>query len=509
MTMDSIPQDIFQLIRTFLSNDDYHYFLNSSKILFEDLKRKTIFFKLNRERSYLYAMNKEFQDVLLSKVEDGWNQICIYCNDVSKDTVLSSKDIPIDLPIYKVYGENATLPFHLWNKFQSIDCKFSSEGASEIPPFPNVKDLHLRINPSERGYLGTVNVDTSIIDLRTFSHLSSLTISHLKVKDITPLKDIPVLSLSYCGEVTDFSALSNQRELTLSQCLRLTDVSSFRSVRKLSLNACPSVSDVSPLKGIYDLTLHSCSNIKDISCLGNHHRLSLAGVNNSSGFDVLLHIPHVILIWCDIEDVSVLRFAKSVTLLHCNLINSISPLKNVKTVSLMNSGKSGLTDLGEVPDLYKDEYKFNDDPSNSISSLHNKRLSLTERSLPLSITSLSVFSSSIQHLHIIGSKLFAKLINDGQGVLLQHLLSLTLVYLPVMRLEGLGHIPTVRIMRCSELQTTKGLGLNRCVELDNCSSLEDVSSLASVPIVTIKYCPRLAKMRYDDLKNVPRLKIIA
>ncbi len=46
----------------------------------------------------------------------------------------------------KVYAENATLPIHLWNNFQSIDYKFFSEEASEIPPFPNVKDLHLRIN---------------------------------------------------------------------------------------------------------------------------------------------------------------------------------------------------------------------------------------------------------------------------------------------------------------------------------------------------------------------------
>ncbi len=85
--MEILPQDIFHLIQTFLSNDDYHYFLNSSKRLFCDFKRKTIFFKLNQEGSYLYAMNKEFQRLLLSKVENGWNQIGIYCNDSSKEIV--------------------------------------------------------------------------------------------------------------------------------------------------------------------------------------------------------------------------------------------------------------------------------------------------------------------------------------------------------------------------------------------------------------------------------------
>ncbi len=498
--MDSIPQDIFQLIRTFLTNDDYHYFLNTSKRLFGDLKRKTIFFKLNREISFLYAMNKEFQDLLLSKVENGWNQIGIYCNDSSKSIVLSSKDIPIDLPICKVYGFAVKLPFHLWNNFKSIDCNFFSGGASEIPPFPNVKDLQLHIDPSKT----VSDVDPSIIDLRAFSHLLSLRINDLPVKDITPLKDIPYLDLFSCAQITDYSVLSNQKELRLSTCPGLTDVSSFRSIRKLELFSCPNISDISPLKGIYDLTIQACSNIKDISCLGNHHRLFLSVI--SSGFDSLLHIPHVSLMSCDIEDLSVLRFAKSVCLYFCQKIRSVSPLKAVKKVILVNSGKSGFSDLGEVSNLLltlQDDYEFNDE---IITSLNNRRLSFTGDFL--AITSLSVFSSSIQHLYIGKSEIFAKFINDGQGVLLQHLLSLTLAFSSVVSLEGVGHIPTVRLVECDRLQTMKGLGSNRCVELNNCSSVEDVSSLASVSIVTIKYCPRLTKASCECLKNVPRLKIV-
>ncbi len=232
-------------------------------------------------------MNKEFQHLLLSKVENGWNQIGIYCNDVSKDLVLSSKDIPIDLPICKVYGFAVKLPFHLWNNFQSIDCNFFSGGASEIPPFPNVTYLQLHIDP----YKTVSEVDPSIIDLPAFSHLLSLRINDLPVKDITPLKDIPILELFSCNEVADYSVLSNQKELSLSTCPGLTDVSSFRSIRKLELSSCPNICDISPLKGIYDLSIQGCSNIKNVSCLGNHHRLFLSGI--SSGFDSLLHIPHV------------------------------------------------------------------------------------------------------------------------------------------------------------------------------------------------------------------------
>ncbi len=112
------------------------------------------------------------------------------------------------------------------------------------------------------------------------------------------------------------------------------------------------------------------------------------------------------------------------------------------------------------------------------------------------------------NIYIANHEIFTTFINDGQGVLLQHLLSLTLDSLKVVKLEGLGHIPTVRIVRCSYLQTMQGLGSNRCVELNNCWSLENVSSLASVPIVTIENCRSVTKTSYECLKNVPRLKII-
>eukprot|EP01033_Poteriospumella_lacustris_P025096 gene25096-gene22385 len=72
-----LPEIIFTLIQTFLSYDDYHYFLNTSKLHFSHLKRRTIVFRLTERRSLQYMEDKEFQGLLLSKVEDGWKQIRI------------------------------------------------------------------------------------------------------------------------------------------------------------------------------------------------------------------------------------------------------------------------------------------------------------------------------------------------------------------------------------------------------------------------------------------------
>lgn len=85
------------------------------------------------------------------------------------------------------------------------------------------------------------------------------------------------------------SELSNQRDLPLLRCPVLTDVNSSHNVIITELLSKYLRYYFSA--GIYDLLLHGCANIKDISCFGNHHRLSLSAI--SSGFEVLLHIPHV------------------------------------------------------------------------------------------------------------------------------------------------------------------------------------------------------------------------
>ncbi len=492
--VDYLPEEIFRIIQTFLSLDDYHYFLNCAKVL-GDLKRKTIYFPLNQKSTKLYCQDTSFQKLLLSKVENGWNQIGI------TPRVLKPK-IPLDLPLHKIYFSFDEFPFECWNNYKSIKCNSSRSPMKGLPLLRNVEELEL------------LNDSRASIDLTPLSHLSLLSLSNVTGSDLTPLKDIPDLTLDSFPDVTNFSMFSNQKNLVIRQCLGLTDVTSFRTIRKVILSECLSVTDVCSLNGVYDLSLISCHGIKDISGLGNHHRLLLNRVSRFvNDYSCLLHIAHVSLISCNIKDLSVLQYAKSVYLSMCFYISDVSALRHVKRVEIYAvQVMSGLHELSEVPDLslyiLGQQQQLSSD---YISHFKNKRLTLSADRLE--ITSLSLFSHSIEQLILAGSNNIGRvnpigsLMDQGEGSLLRHLHALRLDSISLRSLKGLGDIPTVKLSHCRQLRDLRGLGRNRFVKVTHCSELEDVSTLATVPIVTIKHCRRLTKQSYEPLKNVPRLKV--
>lgn len=488
MLMELLPEVIFRLMKTFLSNDDYHCLLNTSQQLFGDLKRKTIYFHLNVQWSIEYIEYEVFQRLLLNKVENGWEQIGICLSH----SLVKGEEIPADLPIHTIIGVDY-LPLSQWNNYKSI--KFRSQ-QSEIPLIPNVRKLTLPFKAQQ-------------VDLTPLGSLSKLRFNanFCLITDITPLSKIPDLTISGCFRLTDFSVLSSQRYLRIYNCSGLSDASSFRSIHKLVLHECHNFSDVSALYGVYDLTLLNCKGVKDISKLGNHHCLDIGSLEVAD-FSCFLHVPHVRINNCPISDASVLRYAKSVALEYCLNISDVSVLKNAKKVEICSQERKpllGLEELGEVPNLYLNitQQETKDD---LLSCLKNPRLSL--RRPVLQITSLSMFSTMIEHLTIANSEEFAEFVNQGQGSLLRHLKSITLKFMSIETLEGLGDIPTVSLLSCNSLRSLDGLGRNRCVEVRSCKSLEDVSSVATVPIVTIFACPNLSETSSECLKNVPRLKFL-
>ncbi len=484
-----LPEAIFRLIQTFLSCDDYHFLLNTSKLIFAEIKKRTVYFHLISERSFQYLTDIDFQRLLLSKVENGWEQIGIRYD-------IDRVEIPLELPIHKIVSYSSVLPTQNWNYYQIIRCRYNGN-QSEIPQLLNVKEVHL-----------LCDVETTI-DLNCFSKVSVLHINNLNSPiDLTPLRSVPDLTIGSIHGTTDFSVLSSRRQLVIYNCGGLIDVTCFRCIHTLSLTNCPNISNVYPLNGVYCLKLHLCEGVRDISGLGNHHRLELSRLfNEVIGFDCLLHIPHVSLADFPIKDLSVLQYANSVNLYRCWNASDVSALKNVKKVFIRTKGLlTGLAELVEVPDLslYLDSKQILND--NLISCLKNRRLTLSTDLLQIS--SLDVFSGRIEHLRVQCSETFADFINEGQGSVFTHLTSLTLMGMSLKSLEGLWNIPTVRLLSCSGFRSLQGLGGNRCVEIQTCRDLEDISNLATVPIVTIRYCTQLKKESYDCLKNVPRLKVV-
>ncbi len=65
----NLPDEILQLIQTLSTNDDYHYFLNTSKQHLSRWKKQSIYFKLNSTRSLQYINDLIFRELIREGVE--------------------------------------------------------------------------------------------------------------------------------------------------------------------------------------------------------------------------------------------------------------------------------------------------------------------------------------------------------------------------------------------------------------------------------------------------------
>ncbi len=205
-----LPEIIFKLIEAYLSYDDYHYLLNTSKKEFGDLKRRTIVFRLTSKRSIQYMSEKEFQSLLLSKVEDGWKQIRITGNWGR---------------LVRVYNES--IP-HDGIEFDSTVYDFDElEEIEVLPSFSSqVREIDLDY------YVRLKDIST----LSKLPKLSAVKIYDAEIlKDISPLKDIPNLAFHNCLALSDVSAFRGKapEKFILSSSDLLTDVSGLRNVRTL------------------------------------------------------------------------------------------------------------------------------------------------------------------------------------------------------------------------------------------------------------------------------------
>ncbi len=483
-TLTDIPSDIIQFLQTYLSNDDYHYFMNTSKQHFQQIKKQTIIFMLTIQKSVDYIHNiHNFQNLLLEKVENGWKQISI---QLSNNTSSLFSEIPNNLPIKRIIKKdnNMRKPFKLstFSHIESIQGLNTTE--QSIPYLPKTKDL-------------SIIATEHLIDIRNLSHLTRCEIFYAtELWDVTSLQNIPHVSLIGCDNIEDYSIFNGykQESLQLVFCPNLMNVTSMKGIKKLVLKKCDNLVNISSLHGIDDLTISHCNNIRDISKLGNHQRFALHFPNPELiGYDdCLVNIPHVVLEKCNLTNATVLQYAKSVELIECNQITDTTPLKQVKCLIIQ---KTNLI-LGIEEKI----------TSKAVQQKLSERLTLNF----LPDKSYVRESGEIEEL-IISHTYINK--NNTLSDLKQHLLTFQSLYsltlrdsMTLVNVYGLGDIPILRLIQCYVLNDITGLGRNRSVEIDYCPELQDARSLITVPLVTIKRCAKLNDISY--LSVVHRLKVI-
>ncbi len=488
-----IAEVLIQFIESFLSKDDYHYLMNTSKHHFEDMKRKTIYFTLNEEKSLEYITNDKFQQLLLSKVINGWKQIGIIV-DVLQSPLHQIDFIPPiqSLRRYKKLMYFHQLSQHVMNQIERITVSEEIKTINKLkqfPYFPNLKELY-------------IDHFQELEDVSNLSHLKRLMISDAdNLTDITPLQNIPFLNFMGCSELEDFSVLNcNKVEQLFLSFSCITDFSAFRNIRSVHISFSHEIEDVSLLYGVYDLSLINNEGLGDISSLGGHHRLRIERCGyHLQGYECLLGIPHVTLDRCDIKDISVLRHAKTVHLTRCQM-EDVSPLINVKKVSLMNCYK--IQNIFILKDNY--ELSFNDCGPIDI-QWNNYRLKV-HRTLKYTFLEFS-FIMNLKHLILSQRNEFTRLFHEGETSFFQNLQSLEIHHdSDHCSVKGLGDIPSLTLSHCQNLRDISDLGRNRRVYLSDCPEIRDVQSLATVPVVKIEKCRHIQD--YQCLPKVQRIKII-
>jgi hypothetical protein len=164
-------------------------------------------------------------------------------------------------------------------------------------------------------------------------------------------EEYDIIELTY-SSVTDVSALRHVHTLDLSYSRRLTDVSMLGGVHTLNLSSCKNITDVSALGGVHNLNLRGCSGVTDVSALGGVHTLNLSYCGGVTDVSALGGVFDLDLSFCrGVTDVSMLGGVHTLNLSNCKDVTDVSALGSVHTLDLRSTGVTDFSALGGVVNL--------------------------------------------------------------------------------------------------------------------------------------------------------------
>jgi hypothetical protein len=121
--------------------------------------------------------------------------------------------------------------------------------------------------------------NAQITDLTPFKYVEFLQLKDCtQINDLSPLKDIPHLTLIHLPKVTTFSCLGKkQRYLRIVRCIGLhdADIDWFEQVHSLEVNDCQNILGMKGLSKNIQLTVKNCEQLQSISLCGRHIKVSL------------------------------------------------------------------------------------------------------------------------------------------------------------------------------------------------------------------------------------------
>jgi hypothetical protein len=220
---------IGKIISSFFTANEWrqHFSLTSQ---LNPIRKSTIHFDLNTHFSVQYYLNPGMKNKILSRVEDSETQISL---NLEKRVWLSS-----DPAITKLYLSRIDNVY-----FCNVSCNEALEDLTEVK---NVRKLNcsrcynLVTLSSELKNLEELN----LVGCRKFANFNTLPVHSLQflkiadngqLRDVSPFKTIPTVTLIACNNVTDISPLQDIRKLTVNQCIRIQNFTTLTNVKHLNI----------------------------------------------------------------------------------------------------------------------------------------------------------------------------------------------------------------------------------------------------------------------------------
>jgi hypothetical protein len=438
--VQALPSPIFHLMQPFLSEWDYRQFLNSSLLLFQQVKFETVCYTFKGPERWKKIdgfpnnlARKEYFKQLLGNVKDKSKQILIHLSHPSPKSLKDNADILRGL---------RGLTLHSYWQLSFSNCGFSV--------FSNIQHLILK----DIGTIESFPVDLSGVVVLEIINWNNL-------KDISSLGAIPSLAkvcIIQCFQLGSVEVLKNMLKVKISECVALQDFSSLGNHQKLSVSTQYSLSSIQldTFKRIQELTLRcplplctdSYRSVKDISFL------SL--INFASHISNLPCLPFLL--------------GKVVCLENFNLI--LWNEQESETMEILELVRC--TELSHFPFLRNvHSLKIQDDSN--------------QTHFP--------FLSSLKQLFFIR---YMQLIDFS---LFLHISFLFLNNCPcVTDVSILGAIPKLFLINCNGITSLEGLGNhgNSDVLLSSCLNITDFSPLKSLWKLHLDMLPQLEKAAAVD-----------
>ena len=210
-----------------------------------------------------------------------------------------------------IYELRSYLSDTSWNNFMKTTKKYSNINKITRNINLNIKYSELYYESNEfRNIINSKIVNTNnqlSLNLRKCINNNNITnifnINKLKlyfstINNIAYFKNIKILDLTVCCNVTDISSLHNIENINLSYCYNISDISSLKKCKKVVLSYCYNIKDITPLINVQTIFISYCNNIHNIEPLKNVNYLYISLCEGIKYVELLYTVKYLYIHLC-------------------------------------------------------------------------------------------------------------------------------------------------------------------------------------------------------------------